>query len=365
MRTLPTWYTAFVIPIVQLIAALAISSLVVLMVGENPFKALGILVNGAVNLQYGLSSTLYYATNFIFTGLAVAVAFHGGLFNIGGEGQAYFAGIAVAAACVALDAVLPAPLMALVAIVAAIVGGAIWAFIPGWLQAKRGSHLVVTTIMFNFIAFSVVNLLLMSYFTDPKTLAVESRYFADDAILPMAHELFRSWGFKMPKSLLNTAFIVALITAALVWWLLWRTKLGYAIRAVGQNPRAADYAGIGRSRVIIITVLISGGLAGLMAFNEVYGAQHRMVLAFTNGFGFIGIAVALMGRNHPFGVVLAALVFGGLYQGGTDLQFDMPSLSRELILVIQGLVIYFTSATDQLLRSPLEKLYLRLAPKEA
>ncbi len=360
MSTIPAWFRSFFVPLVQLIVALFASSLVVLIVGENPWEALKILVYGAVNAQYGFPYTLYYATNFIFAGLAVAVAFHGGLFNIGGEGQAYFAGLAVAIVCVQLD-FLPAPLLALISIGAAIIGGALWAIIPGVLQAYRGSHLVVTTIMFNFIAYSVVNWALRVYFVDPTKGVMESRPWNPEAVLPKAHTVLLEWfGVKLPFSLLNSALIVALLCAVGLWWLLWRTRLGYAIRAIGENPRAADYAGIPRARIIVTTVCISGALAGLMAFNEVYGAQGRLVLGFTGGFGFIGIAVALMGRNHPFGVVLAALVFGGLYQGATDLQLDIPSLNRDLILVIQGLVIFFTAATDRLLRDPLERLYHRI-----
>ncbi|WP_268967883.1 ABC transporter permease [Veronia nyctiphanis] len=144
-----------------------------------------------------------------------------------------------------------------------------------------------------------------------------------------------------------------------MWLLLFRTRLGYAIRVVGQNATAARYAGINAQKIIIIAMTISGALAGLMAVNEVFGAQNRLILNFTGGFGFIGIAVALMGRNHPVGIIIAALLFGALYQGGTELQFEMPSLNPELIMVIQGLVIFFTGSMDRLIREPVEKWFVK------
>lgn len=362
-NTPPKWLSAVFIPILQLAIALGISSLVVLIVGESPVKALEALINGAFNLQYGLASTLYYTTHFIFTGLAVAIAFHAGLFNIGGEGQAYVAGLGVTFACLAFDSWLPAILMFPLVIAASAAFGAAWAFLPGYLQAKRGSHIVVTTIMFNFIGFSLVSYVLVELLRDQTGASLETRAFADSALMPQIHEIARALGFQMAKSHLNLSFVVALLAAVGVWLLLWRSRLGYAIRVIGQNPRAADYAGIPRQRIVVIAMLISGGLAGMMAVNEIYGAQGRLVLNFTNGFGFIGIAVAVMGRNHPVGVVLSALLFGALYQGGTDLQFDLPKLSPELILVIQGLVIFFTAASDRLIRHPIEQTYLRLTRK--
>ncbi len=358
-QTIPTWYSAVFVPVCQLFVALLVSSLVVLIVGENPWHALKVLVNGALNSSYGIPSTLYYSTNFIFTGLAVAVAFHAGLFNIGGEGQAYVAGLGVVLVCLGLDAYLPWYLLAPIAILAACLAGACWAAIPGWLQAHRGSHVVVTTIMFNFIGASLVSYFLVELLRDEKSLAPESRYLNADSVLPKVHEIVNFFGGSMLSSLFNLSFIFALIAALLVWFLLWRTRLGYAIRVTGQSHKVAEYAGIDTKKIIIIAMLISGALAGMMAVNEIYGAHNRLVLGFTNGFGFIGIAVSLMGRNHPIGVIFAALLFGALYQGGTDLQFEIPRLSPELILVIQGLVVFFTAASGDLIRRPLDALWLK------
>ncbi|WP_407332834.1 ABC transporter permease [Enterovibrio sp. 27052020O] len=361
-QSAPVWVKIFLVPALQLTMALVISSLVVLLVGESPTAAFSVMIQGATNLEYGgLSNTLYYATNFVFTGLAVAVAFHAGLFNIGGEGQAYIAGLGIGILMLVLDDVLSMWLMAPLAIIIAAAFGALWGAIPGYLQAKRGSHIVVTTIMFNFIAFSVMGYALVEHIAKYGGNSTDSRYFNPEAVFPKLYELAASYGFELPFSLLNPSILLALVVAYLVWLLLFRTRLGYAIRVVGHNAEAAEYAGIDAKKIIIIAMTISGALAGLMAVNEVFGAQNRLILNFTGGFGFIGIAVALMGRNHPIGILVAALLFGALYQGGTELQFEMPSLNPELIMVIQGLVIFFTGALDRLIRKPVEGFFMRRA----
>ena len=356
---LPLWMTGFGIPLVQLVLALTVASLVVLGVGENPLATLKVMLMGAFDPRAGLSSTLYYATNLIFTGLAVTVAFHAGLFNIGGEGQAYVAGLGVALACLWLDQTLSAPLMFIVAIFAAMLFGALWAWIPGYLQARRGAHVVVTTIMFNYIAAGLLNYMLVSVIRSNEGMAIETRAFAPSSLLPKAQPWLESMGIAVGPSYLNLSLLVALLCVALVWWLLWYTRLGYALRSYGQNPRAAVYAGTSSTRMIVIAMLVSGALAGLMAVNDVYGAHGRLVLSYTGGMGFLGIAVALMGRNHPLGVLASALLFGALYQGSTDLQLEFPRISPELILVIQGLVVFFAAALDRLVRDPMERWYLR------
>jgi simple sugar transport system permease protein len=164
-------------------------------------------------------------------------------------------------------------------------------------------------------------------------------------------------GITAPNTPLNPVIFLALLSAAAVWYLLWRTKLGYEIRTVGANMDAAVYAGIKPQRIIMITMAISGGLAGLLAVNEVLSAQHRLVLEYVQGAGFVGIAVALLGRNHPFGIILAALLFGMLYQGGTELSFERPLISRDMIVVIQGLVILFMGALEQAFRPALLRYF--------
>lgn len=346
---LPRWADVALVPLVSVIAALFVAGLVVVGIGENPLEATALLLRGALGSAEGIGFTLYYATNFIFTGLAVAVAFHAGLFNIGGEGQATVAGIAMAIVCLALPA-LPGFLAAPFAILGAAAGGAAYAFIPGWLQAKRGSHVVITTIMLNFVAATLIVYLLREVIGKPGSMQPETPDFPAGAILTPMHQWLAPFGISLPSTPLNTAFFLALAALVAVWLLIWRTRLGYAIRTVGANPRAAAYAGISPAAVTMIAMAISGALAGGLAVNEVLGVQHRLVLDFTAGYGFVGIAVALMGRGHPAGVGLAALLFGVLYQGGAELSFDKPAITRDMVVVIGGVLVLFAGALDGLFR---------------
>ncbi|MER2633085.1 MAG: ABC transporter permease [Rhizobiaceae bacterium] len=361
---LPAWADYGLIPLINLAVAFAVAGLVVLLVGENPFRAAIILVKGAFGSGQGIAYTLYYATNFIFTGLAVAVAFHCGLFNIGGEGQAYIAGLGIALVCLAFDQVLPWWLTFPLAILGASAAGALWALIPAWLQAKRGSHIVITTIMFNFIAASAMVYLLVDVLKPLGSQAPETRVFLEGAQLPKLGWILAEFGLRVrPSAPLNVSFLLALVMAFLVWALIWRTKLGYEIRTYGFSPKAARYAGISESRIIMVTMLISGALAGMMALNPIMGDQHKVSLDFVAGAGFVGIAVALMGRSHPAGIVPAAILFGMLYQGGAELAFEMPAISRDMIVIIQGLVILFAGALEHLFRHPVQTLFATVAPK--
>jgi simple sugar transport system permease protein len=242
--------------------------------------------------------------------------------------------------------------------------GAVWALIPAWLQAKRGSHVVITTIMFNFIAAALLVYLLVNVFRVPGSMAPETARFAEAVHLPNASQFAGFLGFR-PSTPLNVTFFVALLAAFAVWVLIWRTRLGYEIRAFGHSERAAIYAGISPVRIIIVTMLISGALAGLMAINSVMGEAERLVISSVQGAGFVGIAVALMGRSHPIGVCLAALLFGALYQGGSELEFVIPAISREMIVIIQALVILFTGALGTMVRLPLEAFFARTRTRQA
>ncbi|MDF1777824.1 MAG: ABC transporter permease [Rhizobiaceae bacterium] len=350
---LPGWVEYVLIPLINLTVAFLVAGLVVLIVGQSPIKAASLLVQGAFGYGEGLGFTLYYATNFIFTGLAVSVAFHCGLFNIGGEGQAYIGGLGVALVCLWLDGIFPWYLTFLVAVTASALFGAAWAFIPGYLQAKRGSHVVITTIMFNFIASSLMVYMLVEVIKPLGSMAPQTRTFLEGGQLPRLDWLLAMFGFDIGGAPFNLSFIVALVAAFFVWVLIWRTRLGYEIRTMGASPTAARYAGIKDARIIIITMLISGGLAGMMALNPIMGDQHRLQLDFVAGAGFVGIAVALMGRSHPVGIIPAAILFGVLYQGGAEISFEMPEISRDMITIIQGLVILFAGALENMFRPAL------------
>ncbi len=358
LRPLPAWADVALIPLLNVAAAFFISGLVVLAIGENPLEAVQILIAGAVGDLEGLGFTLYYATSFIFTGLAVAICFHAGLFNIGVEGQAYVAGLGAALASLYLG-FLPGYSLVIVAIAAAALFGAAFAAIPGYLQAKRDSHIVITTIMFNYIASALMGYLLVDVLRTPGQMNAETRQFPPGGIVPQFHEVLKPLGIVWPVTPFNLSFLLALAAALGVWALIWRTRLGYEIRTVGVNATAAVYGGISPARITIITTLLSGALAGGLAVNVILGEEHRLILEYTAGFGFVGIAVALMGRAQPVGIILAAILFGVLYQGGAELAFDKPKISRDMIIVIQGLVVLFAGALEHMFRRPVAVLLAR------
>ena len=359
MSKMPAWADMVLIPLISLILAGLLSALVILAIGESPIEAVNLMITGALGSSYGWGYTLYYATNFMFTGLAVSVAFHARLFNIGGEGQAMLGGLGVALACLYI----PWPHWSLALLGAIICGaafGGLWALLPAYLQAKRGSHIVITTIMFNFIAAAFLNYLLVSVLRPQGSMDPATARFPEAAQLPTLHDVLAPFGISFSKAApANISLLVAMLACVLVWVLIWRTRLGYEIRAFGHSDSAARYAGINPVKITLIVMLISGGLAGLMATNKVMGEAERLMLNATEGAGFIGIAVALMGRSHPLGVFLAAILFGFLYQGGAELAL-WTKIPRELIVVIQALVILFTGALDNMVRAPLERLFARL-----
>ncbi|WP_136442929.1 ABC transporter permease [Pacificoceanicola onchidii] len=357
MNRMPAWADAVLVPLFSILLAALISALVILAIGEDPVEAFSLMVDGALMRSSGWGYTLYYATNFIFTGLCVAVAFHARMFNIGGEGQAMIGGLGVALACLYIP--WPHWTIALIgATFSAALFGAAWAFIPAYLQAKRGSHIVITTIMFNFIASAVLNYMLVNVLRPPRAMDPATGPFPEATHLPTFQDMFATADNPLFRgSPANVTFFIAVLACIGFWFLIWRTRLGYEIRAFGHSETAAKYAGISPVRIIVVAMLISGGLAGLMALNTTMGEAERLVMNATEGAGFIGIAVALMGRSHPLGVFLAALLFGFLYQGGAELAL-WTSIPRELITVIQALVIMFTGALDNMVRMPLEKLFL-------
>ncbi len=363
MEKMPRWADIVLIPLINLTIAFSLSALVILAIGENPWTAVKMMVTGALGSTYGWGYTLYFATNFLFTGLAVAVAFQASLFNIGGEGQAVLGGLGVALVLLYI----PFPhwtVALLVAMAAGAMFGALWAFIPAYLQAKRGSHIVITTIMFNFIAAALLNYILVNVLRPTGSMDPASARFPEVTSLPTFHEMLAPLGISFSRAApVNISLLIGLAMAVAVYFLLWRTRLGYEIRSFGKSQSASTYAGISVTKITIIAMMISGGIAGMMAINNTMGESERLILNSVEGAGFIGIAVALMGRNHPFGVLLAALLFGFLYQGGGELAL-WTSIPRELITVIQALVIMFTGALDNMVRSPVERVFLYVANRK-
>ena len=362
---LPRWIDVGLLPLWNLAIALLVTGLVVLAIGQSPVQALSVLIPGALGSVRGIGYTLYYTTTFIFSGLAVAVAAHGGLFNIGGEGQATLGGLGVALAALLLGPHLPAVVMLPLLVVAAALFGMAWAAVPAYLQAWRGSHIVITTIMFNFLAATLNVYLLVNWLRPKGVMAVESSPFADSARMPALHELAAKFGFELPSSPLNLSLVLAVLACFFVHWFLWKSRAGYALRAVGSAPRAAHYAGIHPRMQVLIAMGLSGALAGLVGVNEISGVQGKLTLDFVAGAGFTGIAVSLMGRNHPVGIVLASLLFGVLYQGGVEVSFDMPGFSREMVVTAQGLIVLFAGAMATVSAPMFARLYGAFAKKGA
>lgn len=363
MTRLPKWADVILVPLVSLLLAAILSALVLLAIGQNPAEALKVMVDGALGSPYGWGYTLYYTTSFIFTGLSVIVAFHAGLFNIGGEGQAQLGGLGVALVCLSMN--WPHWSVALLAAsLGAAAFGAAWAAIPAYLQAKRGSHIVITTIMFNYIAAALIVWLLVDVLRPAGQMDPATARFPAGAALPTLNQIPGLNLIFTKKVPANVTLFVALFACFAVWVLLWRTRLGYQIRAFGKSEPAARYAGINATKITMVAMLISGGLAGLMSINNVMGEAGRLLQNSSEGAGFIGIAVALMGRNHPLGVLLASVLFGFLYQGGAELGL-WTSIPIDMRIVVQGLVILFTGALDQMVRMMLGLVFRPRTPGAA
>jgi len=358
----PRWIDLVVLPLFNLMLAFFVSALVLLAIGQSPLQVLALLVKGAFGSQAGIGYTLYYATTFVFTGLAVAVAYHAGLFNIGGEGQAMMGGLGAALVGLALGNVAPAWVVLPLMVAAAVALGVLWAAVPGALQAWRGSHIVITTIMFNFIASALLIYLLVNVMKEPGNMSPETRAFGPGAQMPGMHLVLGALGIAWPRTPLNASVLLALAALVATWLFLWRSRAGYALRAVGFSPDAARYAGIRPQRQIVVAMAISGGLAALVGINEIAGVHNRLIAEFVAGAGFAGIAVSLIGRNHPLGIALAALLFGALYQGGAELAFEIQGFSRDMVFTLQGLIVLFAGAMAQVAAPWLARAWAAVAP---
>ncbi|MEW6568150.1 MAG: ABC transporter permease [Chloroflexota bacterium] len=277
--------------------------------------------------------SLVTSTPYIFAGLAVALGFRAGLFNIGAEGQIFVGAITSAYAGYAITG-LPAVIHLPLALLAGALGGAIWGFIPGWLKAKTGGHEVINTIMMNYIAFRLSDWLLSGPMKRPNSFNPVSPTIQESAMLPRF--------FEQPIRF-HAGFLLALAVAWLVYWFLFRTRWGFDLRTVGANPRAGRYAGMNIQFVMVLAMAISGALAGLAGTSEVLGVNLHLAMAFSSGYGFDSIALALLGRSHPLGVVLAALLFGTLRNGATRMQV-MADIPIDIISILQAMILAFIAA---------------------
>ncbi|MDY0093935.1 MAG: ABC transporter permease [Candidatus Vecturithrix sp.] len=317
--------------IVAMFLALLIGAILIWISGYDVIKAYSSFFQGAFGNVYNLSQSVLKTIPLIFTGLAVAVGFQSGLFNIGGEGQLYWGALASAVTALTF-AQLPGVLLLSLSLLAGAAAGGIWGAISGYLKAKTGAHEVVTTIMLNYIGMLATSLLLKTFFKEPG--------YVDQT--PMIPESAR-FPELIPYTKLTAAIFVGIGVILLVDLMFKHTSLGYDLQAIGQNPGAAEYAGIPVKRYLVISMALSGAAAGLAGSTMVMGVLNRFITNFSPGYGFTGIAVAVLGRNKPWGVLFAALLFGTLEAGGMSMQL-FAKIPMDLMTIVQGLVILFIAA---------------------
>ena len=320
--------------LLALCTAFLLGGVLILLFGENPFEVYGLLWQSIFGSFDDFGYVLFNATPLIFTGLAVMLGFKGGLFNIGCEGQLYLAGFAAAWMGFHLNwgggwLIIPA------CIISAILAGGLWGAIPGALKARYGVHEVINTIMLNFIAIALTNYLVTEVYQAPGQMTPHTPLIHEAAQLPRLAAFSPVF---LPSNPVNVTLFIALGLIGLAQLLLTRTKWGYEIRFVGNAPEVAAYGGIDVRGVTVWTMALSGAVAGFAGVWEVMGYRHRFLDNFSPGFGFTGIAVALLGRNHPYGILFAALLFGALNKGALDIEI-LTNVPRELFLIIQGILI--------------------------
>lgn len=320
--------------VLALCAVFLLGGIFILLLGESPFEVYGLLWQSVFGSLDDFGYVLFNATPLIFTGLAVMLGFKGGLFNIGCEGQLYLAGFAAAWVGFHLKwgggwLIIPTCL------VATILAGGLWGAIPGILKARYGVHEVINTIMLNFIAIALTNYLVAEVYKAPGQMTPHTPLIHEAARLPRVAAFTSAF---LPSNPLNVTLFMALGLIGLTQFLLKRTKWGYEIRFVGNAPEVATYGGIDVRRVTVWTMALSGAVAGFAGVWEVMGYRYRFLDNFSPGFGFIGIAVALLGRNHPYGILFAALLLGALNKGALDIEI-LTNVPRELFLIIQGVLI--------------------------
>jgi len=345
------------VPVLAVITGLIVGALVIFASGENPLVAYGALFAGSfgtptayiegfsalfatgdtaalIKAIYPFTESLVTATPYIFAGLSVALGFRCGLFNIGAEGQFFIGALCSAFVGYSLKG-LPMIVHLPLALMGGALGGAVWGMIPGYLKARFGAHEVVNTIMMNWIAFRLSDWLLNGPMKAPGFRPITPTVEAS-AELPR---------FFPDPLRFNLGFFIALVVAYLVYWFLFKTTMGFEIRSVGANPDAAKYAGMNIVRNFVLVMFLAGGLAGLAGASQVLGVDHWVGQGFSAGYGFDAIALALLGKSHPAGVVLAALLFGFLRSGATDMM-SIARIPIDIISIIQGMVIVFIAAPD-------------------
>ncbi len=321
---------SLLIPVIAVLMGLLVGAIIIIISGADPIGAYGAMLSGALGSSRGLERTFEKATPLIFSGLAVAFAFKGGLFNIGAQGQLILGALATAIVGFGLTG-LPALIHIPLALLAGMVAGALWGSLPGALKAWTGAHEVITTIMLNFVAINLTDWITSGPLMDrtPGNIVARTPSIAPSAELANLGPV-------------PSGVLIAILVAILAWWLLNRTTIGFEIRTVGQNPAAARYAGINVERTILLTMAISGLMAGLGGAVETMGIVGRFQPGFNTGLGFDGITVALLAQTNSLGVIPAALLFGLMRAGANQMQ--MFGVDAEIVGIVQGMTLFFVSA---------------------
>lgn len=318
-------------PLLAILLSLIVGAVFISVIGKDPFEVYIKLFTETLGNTYGIGQVLFKATPLILTGLSVAMAFKAGLFNIGAEGQMNIG--AFASAWVGFTFVsLPWFVLIPLCIIAGFIAGAFWASIAGFLKARFGSHEVINTIMLNFIAFALVSYLVNHLFLVPATIHTPE-------VSPNAYLLrFDSFTGLFKGSPFNLSFIVALAACFVMYYLIWKTPLGYQIKTLGLNKNAAEYAKMNIKKLTVASMAIAGGFAGLGGLNFVNGYKHYFELGFSENAGYVGIAVALIARNNPWAIIIVAVFFGVLEYGGLTVNTIVP---KEIVTILQAVVILF------------------------
>ncbi len=316
------------------VVGLSLALTLTALAGENPLHVLVVLMRSSFGSSYDFGLVLFYTTSLVFTGLAVCLPFQAGLFNIGAEGQLTMGALTMAAVGILWPA-LAFPWAPLLAVLAGVFVAGLWGFIPGWLRASRGSHEVIVTMMFNFIAagassYFIVGALKSTDSQNPETASIGAGYLLKN--IDPIHGL-------SPDSPFNSAFLIAILMSFITWLLLNKTVWGYELKAVGLSPEAASTAGINAKKYRILSMILAGGFAGLVGLNEILGSAGKFRLGFSPDYGFMGIAVALLARNNPLGIIFSAFLFGALQKGATDLDLETATITRDFAKILQAIII--------------------------
>jgi general nucleoside transport system permease protein len=322
----------FAVAALSLAFGLAVALAIAALLGENPVKVLGVLISGSLGSPTDIGYSLYYATPLLLTGLSVSWAFRAGLFNIGADGQMALGGVAIAA-CGILLPNLPWPIALPFAAMMAFITGGLWGAIAGWIKAKRGCHEVLTTILLNFVAYGLSSFFILSIFKNPTSQVPETAPVGPGYQIPALPEIIGG------TSPVNWALVFSFVLVLIYGFIMNRTRLGFYQRIAGSAPEAGRRAGMNMQAQTILAMFISGGIAALAAASPVLGFALKTREGFTSNAGFVGVAVALLGRNTPIGIIFSALLFGVLTKGALDLDLDTQYVSRDLATVIQALIV--------------------------